>query len=243
MNEMNDDSTRRLRDLLQHIEPDRIPVVLEARGSELVEFAQRGLTTEPRSELSFALQALVARVGHELIRLAERPMDVEEAARAVRNVFETNLIVRYVSASRDNVIHWITLRVKEEAEILRASLALEGGNTDPITEPIRERIAELERYLEYRKTPMPRPLPKWRTLAESYNLTTDYLALYGVFSKYVHPSAWTIVKPDTSWNPLFAQLFLIHAQMYAFDAAQRAAEALNVSTKPLESGSWSESAV
>jgi len=197
----------------------------------------------PRTEQSFALQPLTSRTGRELIRLATTPEDVEHAARAVRNVFEANVIARYVCASRENTVHWIQLRVKGEADILRASLILKGGDSDPRVLPIRQRIAELERYMADRGAAMPRPLPRWSTLAKDGGVEEDYQLLYGVFSKYIHPSAWTIVRPDTSWDPLFANLFVVHAQMYAFDTAVRSAEALGVSIDILERGAWFTSTV
>jgi hypothetical protein len=236
---MNDERKRRIRDFLQHVDAASIPVVLRRRGEEIVSFAERHLAVTPRTEQSFALQPLASRVGRELISLADAPEDVEHAARAVRNVFETNLIVRYVCVSRENTVHWIQLRVKEEADILCASLILKGGESNPQTLPIRERIAELERYMQERGAAMPAPLPRWKTLAQRGGVEEDYRLLYGVFSKYIHPSAWTIVRPDTSWDRIFANLFLVHAQIYTFDTVARAAETLGVSTDDLERGAWS----
>lgn len=236
---MSSSGPRSIRDRLRHSDPDQVGEVLRARGDELMAFAEDEIGGLTRTELSYALQPLVSRLGKEINRLSSKPFDVEEGARAVRSIFETSLIIRYVAASRENTVHWIATRVKEEGDILRASLTLEGADNNEALDPIRDRIEEVDQYLREKGMEKPKRLPRWSSLAESHGLKEDYRALYGVFSKYVHPSAWTLVKPDTSWDPLFSELFLVYAQMYAFSGTQVAADALGLSTDQLASGSWS----
>jgi len=50
----------------------------------------------------------------------------------------------------------------------------------------------------------------------------EYIGLYKLFSKYVHPSSllingWYSQKPDLSW----LDVFLVKAQIYAGDAIYR----------------------
>lgn len=57
----------------------------------------------------------------------------------------------------------------------------------------------------------------------------EYLGLYGLFSKYVHPSAWLIVKPDKAWAKEITNTFVVRAQTYAMDLAYRGAEGIGLS--------------
>jgi hypothetical protein len=176
-----------------------------------------------------------------MIRCSQAPTDVEVCALSVRNAFEINLIVRYVSENRENAVHWMQVRIKEEADILRSGLKFgDGGESDPRAAPIRQRLEYLEEYLAVRGATTPKPLPRWAALAERYRLDDEYRGLYGLYSKYVHPSAWTLVKPDNSWDPLFTTIFVVHLQVYAYSTATRAADTLGINSQVLESGAWSK---
>jgi hypothetical protein len=235
---------KRLIDHIVDTDPSQLGAVLKRRGQSLVGFAAEDIGRVARSELSAALQGLVDRLGRELIRCASDPRDVEHDARCVRNIFETNLIVRYICKSPDNTLHWLALRLQEEIDILRSTstLALSGEHQDQQSR-VRERIEFLEEILRERGMPRPPRLPRWSALALELGCEADYEALYGAYSKYVHPSAWTIVRPEPAWDAIFAKAFLVHSQLYAVDAVSRAAEALGLSSDRLLTDAWSRSAL
>jgi hypothetical protein len=64
-----------------------------------------------------------------------------------------------------------------------------------------------------KKCKMPFPTNK---LAESVGRETEYAAFFKLYSKYVHPTAWSILWADNNGelNP-FRPLFLTDAQKYA----------------------------
>lgn len=212
----------RLEKLIRRISPDQLPGQLRNRGNALRGIAAGQIADAQRTELRVALQALVDRAGRELVGLAEDPADAENGARAVRNSLEANLIGRYCIAAEENLANWLTLRVQEEIDILQSLLTIQAsGEAAQAADKIRGRILELQAHCERLERRPARRLPKWRRLAQDHGLANDYDALYGLFSKYVHPSAWSILKPDQGWARTFSDTFVIYTQLYAVDLAAR----------------------
>src|SRR5258708_4073889 len=141
-------SEKRLRDLVASVPGERLGELLKGRGGFLRHLAKEEMEEVARTELRVALQGLVDRVGIELERLALAPFDAEQAARAVRNCLETNLIGRYVMASHENTRNWFALRAQEEIDILSSLVRVysDSGNADQVT-IVKGRISELNALL------------------------------------------------------------------------------------------------
>jgi hypothetical protein len=232
-------SIPKLRDKLAYVPPERLNQWLQERGRALHDIPSQRMEKTARTELRIALQGLVHRMGMELERLALDPHDTENAARAVRNCLETNLIGRYVLASNDNVRNWLSLRAQEEIDVLSSLLRVLARDSHSAEhEQLEGRIRDLQTLLAKHDMPKAVRLPRWRHLAIEYHLQDDYDALYGLFSKYVHPSAWLIVKPDDGWATTFTKTFVIHAQLYAADLTMRALAALGLDDSVMGSGPW-----
>jgi hypothetical protein len=53
-------------------------------------------------------------------------------------------------------------------------------------------------------------------LSAKVDLSEEYSAFYKLFSKYVHPSSWTIsADPDEYEDELYWQTFLMNVQLYS----------------------------
>lgn len=228
---------KRLRNLVAEIPPSALGRKLEARGAYLRIISATEMEKVPRSELRVALQGLVDRAGLELERLGSAPTDVETSARAVRNCLELDLIVRYLLESAENVRNWFSLRAYEEIDILESQLRVFGEEAAPADrEVLQRRVRELRALIAKHGMPKANRLPRWSELAKRYGLRGDYEALYGLFSKYIHPCAWLTVKPDHGWASTFANTFVIHAQLYAVDLAARSLKALGLDDAILAHG-------
>jgi hypothetical protein len=61
-----------------------------------------------------------------------------------------------------------------------------------------------------------------RELAKEVGLQDDYDALYGLFSKYVHASAWFVLRPRAHTDtPDYRMSLQVNTQVYAHDMLNR----------------------
>lgn len=238
MTSPNKINSEKLSDRLAEVNSEEITPLLLKRGSDLREIAKI-IGRLPRTGLSITLCGLVDRVGIEIERISDAPYDAEHTGRAVRNCLETNLIGRYVMDSNDNLENWVALRIQEEIDIYASALKVFGKDSfDRERELVDKRIRELKEKFKKYEMPAPKRIPRWRDLAQKYDMLDDYDGLYGIFSKYVHPCAWLIVKPDLPFAEMFAQTFVAHAQLYAADLTTRSLNALNIDETLLSNTSW-----
>ena len=62
-------------------------------------------------------------------------------------------------------------------------------------------------------------------MAKAVGVEPDYDCLYGLYSKYVHASAWFILGGrDHIDLPIFRQVMWLHTQLYAGDSLTRLEE-------------------
>jgi hypothetical protein len=68
--------------------------------------------------------------------------------------------------------------------------------------------------------------------AKEIGLKNEYESMYGIYSKYVHASAWFVLrKRDHIDLPMYRMPMQIHTQLYAGDTLKRLEE-LNGGTEP-----------
>lgn len=230
---------KRLRDVIAEIPPHALGKTLAARGAYLRSVSMTEMEKADRTELRVALQGLVDRAGLELERLGMGWEDVESGARAVRNCFELSLIVQYLLESPENVKNWLSLRTHEEIDIFESMLRVFGEDSDPVArEKVQAWVRALQAHNAKHQMPKATRLPRWSELAKRYGLRDEYDALYGLYSKYIHPCAWLTIKPNHEWASTFTNTFAIYAQMYAVDVARRSLRAVKLDDAILARGAF-----
>ncbi|KAF2340566.1 DUF5677 domain-containing protein [Flavobacterium tistrianum] len=61
-----------------------------------------------------------------------------------------------------------------------------------------------------------------RTLSKNVNLEEEYLGFYKFYSKYVHPTSWSInVDDETKNSNEFKSILLVNNQKYLMDSIER----------------------
>lgn len=220
-----------------------LDAALFARGKALRDIASLVMTKAKQTDLQFALRGLVNKTGFELERLARSPREVEEAARAVRNCLELNLIGRYVLGSKDNLLNWFSLIGQEREDIFSAVLKLNLVDPTALVDEragIEAEIRKLQALRERHGMPKAKRLPGWSDLAKEYGLKNPYDAYYSLFSKYVHPSTLTaLARPrDEPFECIVAEMCVIRAQWYAIDLAVNSLEAIGLDTSVFETPLW-----
>ncbi|MEI6268262.1 MAG: DUF5677 domain-containing protein [Methylococcaceae bacterium] len=141
-------------------------------------------------------------------------VDIHAFAWRVRNVFEGVLLLEHVTKNKNSAEAFIAQKIGDEKTILESLLSL-GSSAAENTSPIRERIDKANAVLRkhgFEKT------PPWRTdfLAISAGLKYEYDAFYKLYSKYVHPSAWTILSDADEYETIqYWEIFLVQVQLHS----------------------------
>lgn len=180
-----------------------------------------------------ALYRICSCTRSELGRFASslcRRTPTDELAWHSRNIYELNLLLRWILESDSNLTRLWEAQIQDDIEIF------EGLRDLVDEESLEEGKEQLLDYAEAQKrwaeehSLTPGRLPKTYKMANAVGLGSDHRAFYKVYSKLVHPTAWKLnTPPHHHGNWVYKNLFLSRAQLHAIDTATRAAETLEVS--------------
>lgn len=157
---------------------------------------------------------------------------VDMVAWATRNIYELNLLSRFIAASDENTAHWLTQRAKDEIDVIEGilewtqSIASADDEVSPATKDLQKRLRGLYRAARNHDIDVSRAKPKQvAELARTFNVEKENKALFKLLSKYVHPSSWVINAPrgGTQDQSAYNVLWVV-AQVYAQSAFQTLSE-------------------
>lgn len=212
----------RIIDMTVPASPQDVPAHLADLSSKCVALANRIMEEIPRSDRSIVLVNFCKYIGGELKQMSGfYPENVPGLVWATRNIFEVNLIVRYVLASEENFRAWLGQTLQDEKEYIEGALAVAEEGSEDFQARLKGRLTELDKLASRHALDFSKPL-RVSSLAKDVGGEAEYLGLYKLFSKYVHPSSllingWYSQKPDVAW----LDIFLVKAQIYAGDALCR----------------------
>ena len=136
-----------------------------------------------------------------------------------RNLFELNLIVKYILLSPDNVAKFGNERVQDELEMLERILEIKEIDEDEAL-TFKNRIKRLKQTADKHHRTLSKPLPIWK-LADATDMGDEHKSYYKLYSKYVHPSSWLINGPqDVIYSSEIRNTCLVNAQIYAGNIAR-----------------------
>ena len=192
---------------------------------KLLKIAQ---TTKKRDKRNLVLFNLGSRAYHEIdraYRLFEESTDL--LAWVARNLFEINMILRFVLASEEDLDRWQAEAGGDERDIILGILALSSADTkEEDRQKLLGRIAEIEGVLSRHKLNAEKPL-QLRTLASKVGMDSDYEAFFKLYSKYVHPSSW-LVNSSEQRRQEWRDILSVQAQFYAAETFGRLEEAFGI---------------
>ncbi|KIN15694.1 hypothetical protein KV699_04095 [Vreelandella titanicae] len=157
-------------------------------------------------------------------KLLEEPIEV--TANVCRTVFEINVVLRYCLSSTERLDAYADQAGTDEISIYKSIKGLADGNTDP------KDIALLDQHINNIRSTLQkhgRSLKPERTslyqMAKEIGLKDEYESMYGIYSKYVHASAWFVLrKRDHIDLPMYRTPMQLHTQLYAADTLLRLQE-------------------
>jgi hypothetical protein len=148
---------------------------------------------------------------------------IEITAGVCRLVFEMNVVLRYCLSSQARLMAYADQSVTDEISTHKAIKQLAHSGTNPITiHAIDQRIAELRDLMSRHDRNLSPERCSTAQMAKEVGLQEDYDALYGLYSKYVHASAWFVLRPRGHTDTAeYRMLMQIRTQVYANDTLHR----------------------
>jgi len=154
-----------------------------------LEFIQANLG---KAERNLVLYNLLAKVNLYLCCLiSSLSGPVEVIGFISRSLFELSLITRYVLMSEENLMQFVAESGVDKVQLLEGLLEMSDIAYKEDIEGIKEEIAELKTTLVKFNFPSKKP-NSIKTIARIVDSELEYKALYKLFSKYVHPSSFSI---------------------------------------------------
>lgn len=217
-----------LVDIVQWKAPSEIKSLLENQAQMLFHL-EANINKRKRDHLNVSLSNLIHKAALEMKRLASvYPESTETLAWCARNLFEINLIIRAIIGSESDLLCWIGQRASDEIDLINGMLDLEDDPSSVHSEILQKRIAEIKDICKRHGIVPAKPF-KIIDLAKRFNLEKEYRALYKLFSKYVHPSAWQINGDQQALTSTEAlNIFIVYAQIYSGDLFNRVCTKLEI---------------
>lgn len=222
--------SQRLRDIVHQVASDQVPTHLQSLADQAQALASRINELPDRSDRSVALRNFCLYAAGELRRLATMyPSDVAGLAWVTRNLFEAKLTVQYIVQSEENLREWLGQSLRDEKDFIEGILAFaEDQPEDMNKSQLRKRLHVLSDMARRHRLEFAKPY-RVDALAKAAGEVEEYIGLFKLLSKYVHPTSLLVNTPAArGQEDEWANLFLIKAQVYAGGICGRVTEALGL---------------
>lgn len=156
-----------------------------------------------------------------LAKHIEEPIEI--TASVCRTVFEINVVCRYCLSSTERLDAYADQSGTDEISIYKAIKSLADEDTDPKNiELLDLHINHIRSVLTKHGRSLKPERPSLYQMAKEIGLKDEYEAMYGIYSKYVHASAWFVLrKRDHIDLPMYRMPMQLHTQLYAADTLKR----------------------
>jgi hypothetical protein len=145
-------------------------------------------------------------------------LQIGRLASATRNLFELSFVVDYVCASDQNMDRFIVDAAIDELEIMEKFLAIDKYDANYVEDQkSQQREQHLKQQIANANLTGKGPLQAFE-IAKAVNREVEYRALYKVYSKMTHASAWAILG-TCSWDNM-ALLLLLKANGYTAECVK-----------------------
>jgi hypothetical protein len=148
---------------------------------------------------------------------------IEITANVCRTVFEINVICRYCLSSTQHLDNYAAQAGTDEISIYKSIKDLADNEADPNNIRILDaHIEQIRNTLQKHGKPLKPARPSLFQMAKEVGLQKEYQTLYGIYSKYVHASAWFVLRKREHIDlPMYRITMQLHTQLYAGDTCKR----------------------
>lgn len=225
----------KLKDIVEHVPDLQVTRRLRELSANLRQLSCDIGKRAQRSNASLAYANLMNRTASEMDRLVGYYPDFAEGiAWCARNIFELNLVVRHICRSSENMNRWLGQFAGDEKQIIQGFLTLSADSKLPERQHLQDRLDTIDSISAKHRIQPSRPF-NIKSLAEQEHLEDEYIGLYKLFSKYVHPSSWLVnSSTDSVQSKEYINIFLIYSQLHSGDSYSRVNDwlAANGSRRP-----------
>lgn len=176
----------------------------------------------------------IARSTAEQLQLLAKHLEapIEITANVCRTVFEINVVLRYCLSDFERLDVYATQAATDEISIYKSIKRLADETTDPKNLALLDKhINQIRSVLTKHGKQLKPDRPSLFLMAKEVGLSSEYDSMYGIYSKYVHASAWFVVRDrDQIDRPMYRSPMQLHSQLYAADTLCRLQE-LNQNTE------------
>ncbi len=189
-----------------------------------------GVALLPRNDLGVGCRVYpgIARSTAEQLQLLAKHLEepIEITANICRTVFEINVVFRYCLSSNDKLNEYADQSGTDEISIYKSIKGLADENTEPKNlELLEQHICQIRSVLEKHGRNLKPERPSLFQMAKEVDLKDEYQSMYGIYSKYVHASAWFVLRKREHIDlPMYRVPMQLHTQLYAADTLYRLQE-------------------
>jgi hypothetical protein len=215
---------KRLRDYAQIGSVSDVRANLDDLASKLRQAGQALLT---RHDLGAGCRVYpeIGRSTSEQLQLLGKLLEeaIEVTANVCRTVFEINVVFRYCLSSPERLNAYADQAGTDEISIYKSIKGLADEDTDPKNlELLDSHINHIRHVLrKHGRSLKPERTPLYQ-MAREIGLKDEYDSMYGIYSKYVHASAWFVLRKRNHIDlPMYRLPMQLHTQLYAADTLSR----------------------
>jgi hypothetical protein len=214
----------RFRDRLQVGSQDQLLQNLEKIASEL-DFVGLILHNRTKNRHECRMYSRIAISTSEQICHLHKYIDgpIEITANVVRTTFEINVVLRYLLQFPGYGSSFSAQAGTDEISLYKAirDMAHEETPQEHLDE-INNQIEHIRGILTRHNLPLKPDRLSTAQLAKAIGLEKEYQTMYAIYSKYVHASAWFVLRPrDHIDQPMYRLPMQTHSQIYALDTLSR----------------------
>ena len=219
----------RLKDILTYGSHEEVLESLREAGAKLSALAVHAQITQVRTEQNFALHNLTNHTAQELLRIAKNyDQGIDIVAWSTRNIFELNLLVRFVLQSESNATRFLVEAAKDEQQVMEGFQSMNAVSSADAVQVINAHVDSLAALAVKHEVNLIKPMTTL-CLASIVGCKDEYAAMFKFMSKYVHPSSWLINRsPQVTQSDEYRNILLIKAQLYAGDSYERTRKAFGL---------------
>lgn len=120
---------------------------------------------------------------------------IEITANICRTVFEINVVFRYCLSSADRLNAYADQSATDEISIYKAIKSLADKDSDPQDiEVLDQHVGRIQSVLKKHGRSVKPERRSLYQMVKEIGLKKGYESMYGIYSKYVHASAWFVLR-------------------------------------------------
>lgn len=226
-------SEKTLREFVKHDSIKNIKkkiLKIDSNYKRLIQFCLGSQNIE-RTNKNIALTNIAKGTHNSLILLANNlsdDYDITLVALCTRNLFELNIRLRSIVKDENSLNTWISEMVMDENQILD-SISTIAKDTHAAELELFENKKKLNLYaLDKHKLKSVKSPASVKSIAEDAGELEEYVALFKLFSKLLHPTSYLINSHSVAGSIDNFNILIVSAQKYSFDLFERLKDELNV---------------